>query len=64
MTHVMCVHNFMLLLPGWLGSRVVRVLDSGVEVLEFKLQSRCCRVTVLGKLFAPIVPMFTKLQNW
>jgi len=23
-----------------------------------------CRVTVLGKLFTPIVPLFTKQQNW
>ena len=26
--------------------------------------ARCCRVTVLGKLFTPIVPLFTKQQNW
>ena len=30
----------------------------------FKSQSRRCRVTVLGKLFTPIVPLFTKQQNW
>jgi len=30
----------------------------------FKSQSRCCPVTVLGKLFTPIVPVFTKQQNW
>ena len=30
----------------------------------FKSQSRCCLVTVLGKLFTPIVPLFTKQQNW
>ena len=23
-----------------------------------------CRVTVLGKLFTPIVPLFTKQRNW
>jgi len=40
---------------GWLGSRVVSVLDS---------QSRRCRVTVLGKLFTPNVSLFTKQQNW
>ena len=28
----------------------------------FKLQPRCCRVTVLGKLFTSIVPLFTKQQ--
>jgi len=45
---------------GWLGSRVVSVLDSDAEGPGFKSQSR---VTVLGKLFTPIVPLFTKLQN-
>ena len=50
--------------PGWLGSRVVSVLDSGAEGPGFKSQSRRCRVTVLGKLFTPIVPLFTKQQNW
>ena len=49
---------------GWLGSRVVSVLDSGAEGPGFKSQSRCCRVTVLGKLFTPIVPLFAKEQNW
>jgi len=49
---------------GWLGSRVVSVLDSGAEGPGFKLQWRCCRVTVLGKLFTPTVPLFTKQQNW
>ena len=47
-----------------LGSRVVSVLDSGAEGPGFKSQSRRCRVTVLGKLFTPIVPLFTKQQNW
>ena len=50
---------------GWLGSRVISVLvDSGVEGPVFKSQSRRCRVTVLGKLFTPVVPLFTKQQNW
>ena len=49
---------------GWLGSRVVSVLDSGAEGPGFKSRSRRCRVTVLGKLFTPIVPLFTKRQNW
>jgi len=48
----------------WLGSRVVSVLDSGAEGPRFKSQPRRCRVTVLGKLFTPIVPLFTKQQNW
>jgi len=49
---------------GWLGSRVVSVLDSGAEGPGFKSQPRRCRVTVLGKLVTPIVPLFTKQQNW
>jgi len=39
----------------WLGNRVVSVLDSGAEGPGFKSQSRRCQVTVLGKLFTPIV---------
>jgi len=45
---------------GWQCSRVVSVLDSGAEGSGFKSQSRCSRVTVLGKLFTTIVPLFTK----
>ena len=45
---------------GWLGSRVVSVLNSGAEGLG----SNRSRVTVLGKLFTPIVPQFTKQRNW
>ena len=48
---------------GWLGSRVVSVLYSGAEGPGFKSQPRRCRVTVLGKLFTPIVPLFTKQRN-
>jgi len=51
-------------LVGWLGSRVVSVLDSGAEWSGFKSQPRRCRVAVLGKLFTPIVPVFTKQRNW
>ena len=40
---------------GWLDSRVVSVLDSGAEGPGFKSHPRRCRVTVLGKLFTPIV---------
>ena len=47
----------------WLGSRVVSLLDSGAEGPVFKSQLRRCRVTVLGKLFIPIVPLFTKQRN-
>jgi len=49
---------------GWLGSRVVSVLDSGAVGPGFKSQPRRCRVTVLGKLLTPIVPLFTKQRNW
>jgi len=37
----------------------VSVLDSGAEGPGFKSQLRRCRVTVLGKLFTPVVPLFT-----
>ena len=46
-----------------LGSRVVSVLDSGAEGPGFKSQPRHCRVTVLGKLFTPVAPLFTKQQK-
>ena len=46
------------------GCRVVSVLDSGAEGPGFKSQPRRCRVTFLGKLFTPIVPLFTKQRNW
>ena len=46
------------------GSRVVSVQDSGVEGPGFKSPPRRCRVTVLGKLFTPIVPLFIKQRNW
>jgi len=62
--HVYFTINLLTYLLGWLGSRVVSVLDSGAEGPGFKSQSRCCRVTVLGKLFTPIVLLFTKRRNW
>jgi len=40
------------------------MLDSGAEGPRFKSQPRRCQVTVLGKLFTHIVPLFTKQQNW
>ena len=49
---------------GWLGSRVVSMLDSRAEGPRFKSQPRRCLVTVPGKLFTPIVPLFAKQQNW
>ena len=47
-----------------LCSRVVSVLDLGAEGHGFKSHSRRCRLTVLGKLFTPIVPLFANQQNW
>ena len=52
------------ILIGFLGIRVVSMLDLGAEKPRFKSQSRRCRVTVLGKLLTPTVPLFTKQQNW
>ena len=39
------------------------MLDSHAEGPRLKSQPRCCRVTVLGKLFTPIVPLFTQQQK-
>ena len=47
----------------WLGSRVVSVLDPSAERPGFKLQPRRCRVTVLGKLYTPIVPPEISLER-
>ena len=47
-----------------LGSRVVSVLDLKRVGPGFKSQPRRCRVTVLGKLFSSIMPLFTKQRNW
>ena len=50
--------------PFMIGSRAVSMLNSGAKGPGFKLQPRRCRVTVLGKLLTPTVPLFTKQQNW
>ena len=42
----------------------VSVLYLGAEGPGFKSQPRRCQVTVSGKLFTPIVPLFTKQRNW
>jgi len=44
-------------------SRVVSVLDSGAEGPGFKSQPRRCWVTVLGKLFTPIVQAWRKVMT-
>ena len=59
-----CLNGGVAFNKAWLGSRVVSVLDSGAERPQFKSQSRRCPVTVLGKLFTPVVPLFTKQRNW
>ena len=46
-----------------LTTQLPSVLGSGAEGPGLKSQSRRCRVTVLGKLFTPIVPLFTKQQK-
>jgi len=48
----------------WLGSWVVSLLGLRTEGPRFKTQPQRCRVTVLGKLFTPIVSLFTNQQNW
>jgi len=63
-TAIYKIDKLQYLMMGWLGSRVVSVLDSGAEGPGFKSQQRRCRVTVQGKLFTPIMPLFTKQQNW
>ena len=45
---------------GWLGSRVVSVLDSGAVGPGLKSQPRHFWVTVLCKLFTLIVPLFIR----
>ena len=47
--HAVLLGRIAIGLQGWLGSRVVSVLDSGAEGPGFKSQSRRCRVTVFGE---------------
>ena len=62
--------HFFLFLSVWIdcvaqgGSIAEWMLDSGAEGPGFKSQPRRCLATVLGKLFTPIVPLFTKQKNW
>jgi len=58
------LQQLLLTTPGWLGSRVISTLNTDAEGPGFKSQLQRSRVTVLGKLFTPIVPLFTKQQNW
>ena len=50
-----CIVFIAVVMFGWLGSRAASVLDSGAEWPGFKSQPRRCLITVLGKLFTPIV---------
>ena len=43
---------------------VQRTCFDKLSQVRFKSQPRRCPVTVLGKLFTPIVPLFTKQRNW
>ena len=62
--HIFIYYLLLHATDAWLSSRVVSVLDSGAEGPGFKSQPLRSRVTVLGKLFTPIVPLFTKQRNW
>jgi len=48
---------------GWLGSRVVSVLDSGAEWPLIKSQLRRCRVTVSSKLFLRVAGVIAGLAE-
>ena len=50
-----CVFCIITVVTEWLGSQVVSVLDLG---------QKGCQVRVLGKLFTPNMPLFTKQRNW
>ena len=43
---------------SWIGGDFVDRKEAAKNIF------RHCRVTVLGKLFTPIVPLFTKQRNW
>jgi len=49
----------------WLGSLLVRALDSRLNGCEFDSRPWRCRVTTLGKLFTPMhVPLSPSSINW
>ena len=54
LTRAVLVLHGIVVFSGWLGSLVVRVLDSQLDGCEFNLQPQQCRVTTLGKLFTPM----------
>jgi len=50
---------------GSVYSRAVIVLDSGAEGMGSDRSRDAVRyITVLRKLFTPVVPLFTKQRNW
>ena len=62
-----CARRLGLITTDMVGGSVAEwlaVLDSGAEGSGFTSQPRRCRVTDLGKLFTPIVPLFTEQRNW
>jgi len=60
------VYFFFSFCHGKLGGSVAEWLACWTQTqkgLGFKSQPRRCRVTVLGKLFTPIMPLFTGQRN-
>jgi len=52
---------------GWLGSRVVSVLDSGAVGPAARVQIAVATLSgnsLIGKLLTPIVLLLTKQRNW
>jgi len=58
-----CQKNFLKLYTVLLGGSVAECLACWTQAQK-GLGSNRCRVTVLGKLFTPVVPQFNKQQNW
>jgi len=60
--------QFLLVSTQQLGGLVAEWLACSTQAQKGlgsnRSRQRRCRVTVLGKLFTPIVPLFTKQQNW
>ena len=58
------VYNDLLLAAE--GGSVAEWLACRTQAQKARVQIavETCRVTVLGKLLTPIVPLFTKQQNW
>jgi len=50
-------------LQAWLSSRVVSVLDRAQKTQVQNAAATLSGNSLIGKLFTPIVPLFTKQQN-